>query len=439
MMTKKYNSIILFFTSYLFFVIISGCKKESTNVIVIPVLKTVDITNITKTTAESGGQISSAGGAEITIHGVCWSTTQNPTITNTKTNDGSGIGNYSSTISNLEPNSTYYIRAYATNSVGTAYGNEICFTTSKPNVSIVTIDISNITQKSASSGGIISSDDETLITARGVCWNTSQSPTIDNYKTTDGIGNGSYLSSLSNLSLNTTYYVRAYVTNSYGTYYGSEKSFKTIQFITNTDIDGYTYDTVRLGNQTWMAENLRVTRYNDGNNIPNPVTVNSWSKNTVGGYCEVNNTSSNSVTYGLLYNWFAVNTGKLCPIGWHIPSDNEWTLLEKYLISANYSFGGSNSIGKALASSTSWAISTTYGSVGYDTTKNNKSGFSALAAGTRSVKGDFLNFKYFAAWWSTTDWNDGTSSVKYLGNDGSAVVSTTKYKNEGMSIRCLKD
>jgi len=419
--------------------IISGCKKESTNVIGIPVLKTVDITNITKTSAESGGQISSDGGAAITIHGVCWSTSQKPTITNTKTNDGSGIGNYSSIISNLEPNSSYYMRAYATNSAGTAYGNEICFITSKPNVSIVTIDISNITQKSASCGGIISSDDETLITARGICWNTSQNPTIDNFKTTDGIGNGSYISSLNNLSLNTTYYVRAYVTNSFGSYYGSEKSFKTIQNITNTDIDGYSFDTVRLGNQTWMAENLRVTRYNDGRSIPNPVTVNSWSKNTVGGYCEVSNTSSNTITYGLLYNWFAVNTGKLCPIGWHVPSDYEWSILQNYLISAKYGYGGSNSIGKSIASSTSWTSSTTFGTVGYDTAKNNKSGFSALAAGTRSVKGDFLNFGDFAAWWTTYDWKDGTASVKYLGSVETTILGETKYKNEGMSIRCLKD
>src|SRR5574344_1985932 len=128
-----------------------------------------------------------------------------------------------------------------------------------------------------------------------------------------------------------------------------------------TDIDGNTYKTVTIGTQTWMAENLKVTKYNDGIAIPNVTDATAWSELTTGALCDYDNTPSNSETYGKLYNWYAVNTGKLCPTGWHVPSDAEWTILENYLIANGYNYDGTttnNKIAKAMASSSGWKSST---------------------------------------------------------------------------------
>ena len=190
------------------------------------------ISSITQTTATGGGNSTNDGGATITSKGVCWSnTTSSPTIANSKTVDGSGIGSFTSSLSGLTANTTYYVRAYATNSAGTSYGSVISFTTLSATIptGVTTNSISSISQTTASGGGSISSDGGAAITSRGVCWsNTTSSPTISNSKTVDGTGIGSFTSSLTGLTSNTTYYVRAYATNSAGTAYGSATSFTTL-------------------------------------------------------------------------------------------------------------------------------------------------------------------------------------------------------------------
>ncbi|MCU7551408.1 hypothetical protein OCK74_19960 [Chitinophagaceae bacterium LB-8] len=185
--------------------------------------------SITGTSAYSGGSMSSDGGSPVTAKGVCWSTSINPTISNTKTNEGAGVGGFASYMSGLSPNTTYYVRAYATNAYGTVYGAQIQFTTtaSVPVISATTT-VTSITRISASSGGTISSDGGSAVTAKGVCWSTAPNPTTSNTKTSNGTGTGSYASSLTGLSPNTTYYVRAYATNAYGTVYGSQLQFTTL-------------------------------------------------------------------------------------------------------------------------------------------------------------------------------------------------------------------
>ncbi len=196
----------------------------------LPTVTTANITNITQTTANGGGNVTSDGNATVTARGVCWSTSHNPTTSGSHTTNGTGTGSFTSSMTGLTANTTYYVRAYATNSAGTAYGSEVPFTTSQ-NVSLPTVttaNITNITQTTANGGGNVTSDGNATVTARGVCWSTSHNPTTSGSHTTNGTGTGSFTSSMTGLTANTTYYVRAYATNSAGTSYGSQVTFTTI-------------------------------------------------------------------------------------------------------------------------------------------------------------------------------------------------------------------
>ena len=205
----------------------------SNNVMSLPLLTTLNVTNLTTTSAESGGDISSDGGASILQRGVCWSTDVNPTLTNNKTNDGLGTGVYSSLPNGLMPNTKYYLRAYATNQVGTSYGNQTSFTTLNITIlkpSLTTLQASNITTTSSGSGGNISSDGGGSILQRGICWSNSPDPTIANSSSlVSGSGIGTFTATVTGLTPNTTYYVKAYAANSAGISYGNQISFTTSQ------------------------------------------------------------------------------------------------------------------------------------------------------------------------------------------------------------------
>lgn len=204
-----------------------------------PILATISTTvasAITQTTAVSGGNITSDGGSSITDRGVCWSTSTGPTISNSMISNGTGSGNFISNLSSLSNGTTYYVRAYATNSAGTAYGNEITFTTLAVTAlaTISTTSANAITQTTAVLGGLITSDGGSAVTDRGVCWNTTTGPTITNSKISSGTGIGSYTSSLSALTAGTNYFARAYATNALGTAYGNEVTFTTTAIPANT-------------------------------------------------------------------------------------------------------------------------------------------------------------------------------------------------------------
>lgn len=197
-----------------------------------PTLSTDPVTALTDVNATSGGNISADGGSPVTARGVCWSTTTVPTVAlTTKTVDGTGTGVFVSNITGLTASTTYYLRAYATNIYGTAYGNEISFTTNAPAAVVpvlTTNTVTGITTVSATSGGNITSDGGSTITARGICWSTATGPTTALLtKTSDGSGTGAFVSSMSGLLAGTTYFIRAYAINSVGTAYGNEVSFTT--------------------------------------------------------------------------------------------------------------------------------------------------------------------------------------------------------------------
>ena len=188
-------------------------------------------------------------------------TTTDPTISDTKFSSGTGIGTFTQTLDGLTRGTAYHVRAYATNSKGTAYGLDKSFTTGAELPTLTTTEITSITASSAAGGGNITDDGGSAITARGVCWSTNQNPTIADNKTEDGTGSGIFTSAISNLSTATTYYVRAYATSSAGTAYGPELSFTTLSnpnlnpdltYGSVSDNEGNTYATIVIGTQTWM-------------------------------------------------------------------------------------------------------------------------------------------------------------------------------------------
>ncbi len=201
----------------------------------LPTISSQTVTVLSSSSAYGGGSISADGGSVVTQRGVCWNTSPNPTIANNFTVDGSGLGVYNSTMQPLSPATTYYMRAYATNSNGTSYGNQISFVTNNPNTNgslptVLSENIELIKNFGLFSGGNVTNDGGLVVTSRGVCWAVGTTPTINNNRSIDGAGVGVYISGFENLQPNTQYFVRAYATNDAGTAYGNSFAFNTSDF-----------------------------------------------------------------------------------------------------------------------------------------------------------------------------------------------------------------
>jgi|WetSurMetagenome_2_1015567.scaffolds.fasta_scaffold63125_4 uncharacterized protein (TIGR02145 family) len=201
-----------------------------------------------------------------------------------------------------------------------------------------------------------------------------------------------------------------------------------VTYGTLTDQDGNVYKTVTIGTQTWMAENLRTTMYNDGTSITNVTGVTEWGNLTTGAYCNYNNTTNTDTiaTYGRLYNWYAVNTGKLCPTGWHVPTDAEWTTLTNYL-------GGEDAAGgKLKETGTKHWLSPNTGAT-------NETGFTALPGGDRGDDGAFYDIGHYGIWWSATENNTSDAWLRYMHYYSSNVTRNYYSRKLGFSVRCVRD
>jgi uncharacterized protein (TIGR02145 family) len=236
----------------------------------------------------------------------------------------------------------YIIKATALDEEGLSKSNEIRISINAVVPAVTTAEINTITDTTAMSGGDVTDDGGADITSKGVCWNMHPNPTVsDNHTKDDGTGLGEFTSTITGLEPNRTYYVRAYALNAAGTAYGEEMTFTTLpseEYV--IDYDGNTYRTVHIGEQTWMAENLKVTHYADGTAIT--LVESNWHSD-VEAYCWYANSTTNRDTYGGLYNWAAAMKGAassdtnpsgvqgVCPDGWHLPSDEEWKQLEMHL------------------------------------------------------------------------------------------------------------
>jgi uncharacterized protein (TIGR02145 family) len=247
---------------------LSYSNEASVRTATVPSLSTSAVTELTTSGAKSGGTVTSDGGAPVTARGVVWSTETAPTISlATKTSDGTGTGVFQSTLTTLIANTKYYLRAYATNSAGTSYGEELSFTTTAAATlpSITTVTVTEITATAAKSGGSITADGNSPITARGVVWGTATNPTISlSTKTSNGTGSGAFQSAITGLAANTKYYVRAYATNTTGTGYGNEFSFTTtvdatLPSITTVTVTEITANSAKSGGSITADGNSPIT------------------------------------------------------------------------------------------------------------------------------------------------------------------------------------
>ena len=198
------------------------------------------------------------------------------------------------------------------------------------------------------------------------------------------------------------------------------------------DIDENSYKTVYIGKQQWMAENLKVSKYSDGTTIPNITDNTLWQNNTTGAWSYYNNEVDNNAKYGKLYNWFAVSkttngNKNVCPTGWHVPTDAEWTVLTDYLGGASVAGGKMKEVG-----TTSWQSP--------NTESTNTSLFSALPGGQRNIPGNYSNIGTTGNWWSSSESSNNENAWNHnLFNNRINVTINAYYKENGFSVRCLKD
>jgi len=336
----------------------------------------------------------------------------------------------------LSANTTYSYRVIAFNSAGNSPGhtNEVTITT--PGVIVLTTSaISAVTMSSAISGGNITNDGGSPITARGVVWNTSNNPTVAlSTKTSDGTGTGSFASNITGLTANTIYYVRSYATNTGGTSYGNEVIFTSAP-PNITDVDGNSYPTILVCSQIWMQKNLDVTHYRNGDVIPQQ---NGALPPGTGAWSYYNNDPAMGAIYGKLYNWYAVTDPRgLAPAGWHTPFRTDWNKLVKCLdpsADTTCLCTTSNIAGGQLKEpgTIHW--------LSPNASATNSSGFTALPTGVQTGTSTFFDVgKYCTMWYNEEQIfsNGYTFALSY--QTGIAALNGNYTKNFGLGVRCVKD
>lgn len=408
----------------------------------LPSVETGKPFNIAFSSAECTGNVASDGGSAVTERGICWSKTPSPTVNNARCSSGTGTGDYACSMESLEPDTRYYVKAYATNSAGTGYGNEEQFVTApEPTVPQLTTHlVEGIGTTEATCGGTITDNGGSEVITKGLCWSTHAMPTMaDNDIPYASGGTEPFTIKVTGLSHNTLYYIRAFATNGAGTGYGNEREFRT-SFNCGSQLvderDGKVYNTVSIGQQCWMAENL-----NAGDMIlsdAEPVEGSGIEK-----YC-YDNDSGNCELYGGLYTWDELmqytmieSSQGVCPEGWHIPSDYEWKILEREIgmsvaSSDSASWRGTDEGGKLKAKGiTFWNPP--------NTGATNALLFSALPSGMMYHDGSFSGMGDFAVYWTSTPFLETQAWYRYLHTSEARILRVDGFRPNTTPVRCVKD
>ena len=418
-------------------------KSFATTTITAPTVQTNAASSISMTGATLNGNITADGGATVTARGFVYGTSASNLSQNVQS--GSGTGSFTKVITGLSHSTTYYYKAYATNAIGTNYGEVKTFTTTAITAPIVQTSGSQEYVSAALLYGYITSDGGATVTASGFMYGTNSLLLIQNVQANNESGLlGSFYAEIRGLPENTTYYYKAYATNSEGTSYGEVLSFTTkgcspgLPFTDSRD--GNVYSTVIIGDQTWMAENLRY----EGN-----TSLGSTASPTTKYRYYPNGNSSNVATYGYLYNWPAVMNGAsssntnpsgvqgICPNGWHLPSKAEWDHLR-------YELDYNDNTGAQLAGNLNlWESGVLTSSSMFGT-----SGFNALPAGCYSSGYGYSGFGQRTIFWTSTvysgdsnyAWDEGIFfNQTYLGLWGNPDYEYSFSIDNGASVRCVRD
>ena len=399
-------------------------KKENVATYAMPVVVTKDVTNKTTTSATLNGSVTSSDTEnKITAKGFCWGTEPGLTIEGTHTNDGPDTGTYSYNLSNLTENTTYYVRAYATTKLGTAYGEEKSFRTVEVTLPTVTTkDVTNITTNSAICGGNVTDDGNGTVTARGICWSETHNPTINNIyseETNNGTGTGSFTSQLTNLKENTTYYVRAYATNEKGTIYGEEKSF-TILSTTGTINGHYWVDLGLPSGLKWATCNVGANNPEDYGNYyawgeTEPAPGNNYSESNCEAYgLSISELQSQGIIDGD-HNLTPSHDAATANWGgtWRLPTKAEM---------------------EELKNNCTWEWTVQGGKNGYKVTGPNGNNIFLPAAGYRDGSSLYYAGEYGYYWSSTPNDSDGSHAWGLYFDGGGQDVGDC-YRYDGQSVR----
>ena len=391
-----------------------------------PTISAFNISEIGSHTASFSATISSDIN-HIASRGFCWSPLPNPTILNNHVEVGKGVGSFSIKQEGFTGGGTkYHARAFAVNSYGVFYGEEKIFFTQ---FDVPTIQLSSIKDFGLSAFAYINIPDNggKTVTQRGIVYSTTENPTTLNDKILSGTGIGEFSITITGLTQKTTYFVRAFASNEVGTAYSNQ-----IKLTTNTasttisDIEGNTYNTINIGNQIWMTSNLSTSRFRNGVYIPYILNSTQWATTKSPALSFYNHDNNFESNYGKQYNWYAVADPQgLCPIGWHIPSNNEWTILSDFLGGLNVAGGKMKATGTQF-----WS---------FPSNGNNSSGFTGLPGGFRNVDGTFGILGYNGFWWSATDENEQKAFNRSIIYTDNVLSVGSSSKNQGFSVRCLKD
>ena len=402
----------------------------------VPSVKTGTIQSVDFASALVSGEILSDGGETITEKGIYWSTDTIADITGTRLLIESQEGTFSTKLTDLSTSTTYFIKAFAVNAAGESLGEEVSFTTSGT-ATVLTHEARSNRYTSRILSGEISDNGGNEVSEFGFYFGTSPEPTNSGSRILVGSGFGEFTSTQIDLVPGITYYYTAFAVNKAGESLGEEMSFELTHGEEGTFTDSRDqkeYGTIQIGEQVWMSENLKATLYNDGTEILHVTDSAAWSNNTGPACCWPDNDPQNK-DRGALYNYYVVETQKLCPAGWHVPSAKEWRKLEYYLgmdesVSLTDGFRGENEGG--MLKITSLWDSPNFGAT-------NEILFSAKPTGRVGFEGEFLYLNATAFFWTSTraDWNRPMRRLLYFENG--QISRSVAMENSGLSVRCIKD